>query len=90
MAEKTGLKALIPSKKAIVWMVIRGFGQFFSVTGMAGITLVLGPLNEILLDLEFTPIFESKGLAFLFCFLFCVLGGALDFFASRSLKALGH
>lgn len=90
MAEKKGLKGIIPSPKAIGWMVVRGFGQFFSVTGMAGITLVLGPLNEILRGLEFTPALDSKGLSFLFCLLFCILGGALDFFASRALKALGE
>ena len=90
MAQKTGLKGMIPSKKAIGWMVVRGFGQFLTVTGMAGITLVLGPLDRILLGLQFTPVFDSKGLAFLFCLLCCILGGALDFFANRSLKALGE
>lgn len=86
MAQAKGMKSIIPSKKAIGFMVLRGFGMFLSVTGMAGITLVLGPLDRILIGLEFTPIFESKGLAFLFCFLSCVVGGALDFFANLGLK----
>jgi len=88
MSEKKGIKSIIPSGKAIGFMVIRGFGLFLSVSGMVGITLVLGPLNSVIKDLTFTPIFESKGYVFLFCFLMAVAGGALDFAANLGLKKI--
>jgi hypothetical protein len=88
MSEKKGSKSIIPGWKAIGFMVIRGFGLFLSVSGMAGIALVLGPLNSIIKDLTFTPIFESKGYAFLFCLLMAVVGGALDFVANLGLKKI--
>ena len=55
---------------------------------MAGIALVAGPLNHIIKDLTFTPIFESKAYAFLLCLLLAIVGGAMDFFANLGLKAL--
>jgi len=88
MSQKKSGKSIIPSGKEIGFMVVRGFGLFLSVSGMAGITLVLGPLNSIIKDLTFTPIFESKGYAFLFCLLMAVVGGALDFFANLGLKRI--
>ena len=88
MSEKKGSKSIIPSGKAIGFMVIRGFGLFLSVSGMVGITLVLGPLNSIIKDLTFTPVFDSKAYAFLFCFLRAVVGGALDFAANLGLKKI--
>ena len=88
MSEKTGLKALMPSGKEIGFLVLEGFGLFLTVSGMVGITLILGPLNHILQDLEFTLIFGSKPPAFLVCFAACVVGGAMDFFAKRGLKGL--
>jgi len=88
MTQKKSGKSIIPSGKEIGFMVVRGFGLFLSVSGMAGITLVLGPLNSIIKDLTFTPIFDSKGYAFLFCLLMAVVGGALDFFANLGLKRL--
>ena len=88
MSQKKGIKSIIPSGKAIGFMVIRGFGLFLSVSGMVGITLVAGPLNSILKDLTFTPIFESKAYAFLFCLLMAVVGGAMDFFANLGLKKI--
>jgi len=81
-------KSIIPSWKAIGFMVVRGFGMFLSVSGMAGITLVLGPLNSVIRDLTFTPIFESKAYAFLLCLAMAVVGGALDFVANLGLKAI--
>ena len=81
-------KSIIPGKKAIAFMVLRGFGLFLSVSGMAGIALVAGPLNHVLKDLTFTPVFESKVYAFLLCLLMAVVGGALDFFANLGLKAI--
>ena len=86
MSEKKGIKSIMPGGKAIGFMVIRGFGMFLSVSGMVGITLVLGPLNSIIKDLTFTPVFDSKAYAFLFCFLMTVVGGALDFLANMGLK----
>ena len=87
MNKKTGAKSIIPDKKAIGFMVLRGFGLFLSVAGMAGIALVLGPLNHILQDLTFTPVFESKTYAFLLCLLMAVVGGVMDFVAKLGLKA---
>ncbi len=88
MSEGKSGKSIIPSGKEIGFMVVRGFGLFLSVSGMAGIALVLGPLNSIIKDLTFTPIFDSKGYAFLFCLLMAVVGGALDFFANLGLKRI--
>ena len=88
MSQKKSGKSIIPSGKEIGFMVVRGFGLFLSVSGMAGIALVLGPLNSIIKDLTFTPIFDSKGYAFLFCLLMAVVGGALDFFANLGLKRI--
>jgi len=88
MSQRKSGKSIIPSGKEIGFMVIRGFGLFLSVSGMAGIALVLGPLNSIIKDLTFTPIFDSKGYAFLFCLLMAVVGGALDFFANLGLKRI--
>jgi hypothetical protein len=88
MSQSKGIKSIIPGKKAIGFMVLRGFGLFLSVSGMVGIALVTGPLNSILKDLTFTPIFESKAYAFLFCLLMAVVGGAMDFFANLGLKKI--
>ncbi len=88
MSEKTGLKSIVPGGKEIGFMVLRGSGLFLSVSGMVGMTLILGPLNHILQDLEFTLVFGSKPPAFLACLGLAVAGGAMDFFANRGLKAL--
>jgi len=88
MGEKKSGKSIIPSGKAIGFMVIRGFGLFLSVSGMVGITLVLGPLNSVIKDLTFTPVFDSKAYAFLLCLLMAVVGGALDFVANLGLKKI--
>ena len=88
MAQESGLKALMPSGKEIAWMVVRGFGMFLSVSGMVGMALILGPLNHIMLDLDFGLVFGSKPPAFFSCMGLAVLGGALDFFANRGLKSL--
>ena len=90
MSQSKSAKSIIPSGKAIGFMVIRGFGLFFSVAGMTGIALVLGPLNHILQDLTFTPVFDSKVYAFLLCLLMAVVGGALDFAANLGLKRIGE
>ena len=88
MSEKTGLTSIIPGGKEIGFMVLRGFGLFLSVSGMAGIALIAGPLNYILQDLEFTLVFGSKPPAFFVCLGLAVLGGAMDFFANIGLKGL--
>ena len=86
MSEKTGLMSIMPSGKEIGFMVVAGFGLFLSVSGMVGITLVVGPLKDILgwePDLSI-----GKGAAFGACFGLCVVGGALDFVAKLGLKGL--
>jgi hypothetical protein len=86
MSEKTGLMSIMPSGKEIGFMVIRGFGLFLSVSGMVGITLTAGPLNEIL---GWEPeLGIGKGAAFGACLGLAVVGGALDFFANLGLKGL--
>lgn len=88
MSEKAGLKSILPSGKGIGFMVLRGFGLFLSVSGMAGIALILGPLNHIVRDLEFTLVFGSKPPAFFACLGLAIVGGAMDFFANLGLKNL--
>ena len=78
----------IPGPKAIGFMVLRGFGQFLLVTGMVGITLVIGPLDLVIGKLDFDLLADSKGITFLACLGFCVAGGVLDFFANEALKAI--
>lgn len=78
----------IPGPKAIAFMVLRGFGQFLSVTGMVGMTLVIGPLDLVIGKLNFDLLADSKGITFLACLGFCVAGGVLDFFANEALKAI--
>ncbi|MCK4362739.1 MAG: hypothetical protein KAW13_05605 [Dehalococcoidia bacterium] len=88
MSEKTGLNSIIPSGKEIGFIVIRGFALFLSVSGMVGMALILGPLNHILQDMEFTLVFGSKAAAFFSCLGLAVVGGALDFFANLGIKGL--
>lgn len=90
MSEKTGMKSIMPSGKEIGFMVFKGFGTFLLVSGMVGITFILGPLNHIIqdLDLSYTLVFGNKASAFFSCFGLCVIGGAVEFFADRGIKAL--
>jgi hypothetical protein len=90
MSEKTGLQSIMPSGKEIGFMVVRGFGLFLSVSGMVGMTLILGPLNHIIqdLDLSYTLVFGSKLPAFFACMGCAIVGGALDFFANLGLKGI--
>ena len=88
MGGKNGLKTIMPGNKAIGLMVVRGFGLFLTVSGMVGIALIAGPLNHILKDLTFTPVFDSKVYAFLICLSMTVIGGAMDFLTNEGLKAL--
>ena len=48
MTEKTGLKAIVPSGKEVGLLVVQGFGLFLTVSGMIGMSFILGPLNHIL------------------------------------------
>jgi len=91
MSNKTGLKSIIPSKKAIGLMVLRGFGLFLTISGMVGMTLILGPLNHILAlpeGMEYTLVFGSKPPAFFSCMGLAVIGGAIDFLTNEGLKSL--
>ena len=90
MSEKTGLQSIMPSGKEIGFMALRGFGLFLSVSGMVGMTLILGPLNHIILDLDlsYTLVFGNKASAFFSCMGLAVIGGALDFFANLGLKGI--
>jgi hypothetical protein len=90
MSQGKSRESIIPSGKAIGFMVVRGFGLFLSVSGMAGIAIVLGPLDRVVQDITFTPIFESKAYAFLLCLAMAVVGGALDFVANLGLKRIGE
>lgn len=83
-----GANKMIPSGKEILFLVVRGFGLFLTVTGMIGMTFILGPLNLIMQDLEFTVVFGSKLYAFLILFGFCVFGGALDFLSNLGIKSI--
>jgi len=88
MGSESGLQAMIPSKKEIGFMVMDGFGLFLSITGMAGITLIVGPLNLVIKDLDYTLVFDNTALAFLICLGFSVAGGALAFVAKSGLRAM--
>ncbi len=88
MNEKTGLQSIIPSKKEIGLMALRGFGLFLTISGMVGITIILGPLNYIVRDLTFTLVFDSELYAFLLFLLLAVIGGAIEFLSNEGLKAL--
>ncbi len=88
MSSPTGSASIVPSGKEVGLMVVRGFGMFLSVSGMAGMALILGPLNHILQDMEFTLVFGSKPPAFFSCLGLAVVGGALDYFANIGLKAI--
>jgi hypothetical protein len=88
MSGSSGFASIVPSGKEVGLMVVRGFGMFLSVSGMAGMALILGPLNHILQDMEFTLVFGSKPPAFFSCLGLAVVGGALDYFANIGLKAI--
>ena len=90
MNEKTGMKSMMPGGKEIGFMVVKGFGTFLLVSGMVGITFILGPLNHIIqdLDLSYTLVFANKASSFFACFGLCVVGGAVEFFADRGIKSL--
>jgi len=79
----------IPSGKEIGFMALKGLGTFFTITGMVGISLVLGPLSGIV-KFEFTTIFGNVLYDFLFCILLCVIGGAIEFVSDAFIKSLSE
>ena len=68
-------------------MVLKGFGTFVIVTGLIGLSFILGPLN-LIVNVEFTPLFGNIIYSTIFCLLLCVIGGALEFFADAYIKYL--
>ena len=74
-------------KRIIAFMVLKGFGTFVIVTGLIGLSFILGPLN-LIVNVEFTPLFGNIIYSTIFCLLLCVIGGALEFFADAYIKYL--
>jgi len=68
-------------------MVLKGFGTFVIVTGLIGLSFLLGPLN-LIVKFEFTPMFGSIVYSAVVCLVLCVIGGALEFFADAYIKYL--
>lgn len=79
----------IPSGKQIGFMALQGFGMFFTITGMAGISLILGPLN-LIVKFEFTTMFGNAIYDFLFCIFLCIIGGAISFVSDAFIKDLSR
>jgi len=77
----------VQDKRIIAFMVLKGFGTFVIVTGLIGLSFLLGPLN-LIAKFEFTPMFGSVLFSSLFCLVLCVIGGALEFFADAYIKYL--
>jgi len=84
---KTVLLTQVQDKRIIGFMVLKGFGTFVIVTGMIGISLILGPLNPIV-TFEFAPMFGSVLYSVIVCLLLCVIGGSMEFFADSYIKYL--
>ena len=88
MSEQSGIAALMPSGTEIMFLTLQGSGMFFSVCGMVGMALMLGPLNSIIPGIEFGYMFDSKLYAVLSCFGLTVIGGSFDFIANAKLKEI--
>jgi len=84
---KSVLFTQVQDKRIIGFMVLKGFGTFVIVTGLVGLSLLLGPLN-LIVKFEFTPLFGSIVYSVILCLLLCVIGGALEFFADAYIKFL--
>jgi len=88
---EAGIKSVlfnqVKDKRIIAFMVLKGFGTFVIVTGLIGLSLILGPLN-LIVKFEFTPIFGNIIYSAVFCLVLCVIGGALEFFADAYIKYL--
>jgi hypothetical protein len=89
--EKTSIKIIlfhqVQDKRIIAFMVLKGFGTFIIVTGLIGLSFILGPLN-LIVKFEFTPMFGNIIYSTVFCLVLCVIGGALEFFADAYIKYL--
>ena len=84
---KTVLFQQVQDKRIIAFMVLKGFGTFVIVTGLIGISFLLGPLN-LIVNYTFTPMFGSLVLSTIFCLILCVIGGVLEFFSDAYIKHL--
>ena len=91
--KETSIKSVIfhqvQDKRIIGFMILKGFGTFVIVTGLIGLSFLLGPLN-LIIKFEFTPMFGSIIYSAVFCFSLCVIGGALEFFADAYIKFLSN
>jgi hypothetical protein len=89
--EKTSIKTVlfhqVQDKRIIAFMVLKGFGTFVIVTGLIGLSFILGPLN-LIVKFEFTLMFGSVVYSTIFCLALCVIGGAFEFFADAYIKFL--
>lgn len=89
--KETSVKSVIfnqvQDKRIIGFMILKGFGTFVIVTGLIGLSFLLGPLN-LIMKFDFTPIFGSAIYSAVICFLLCVIGGALEFFSDAYIKFL--
>jgi hypothetical protein len=86
---KTVVFHQVQDKRIIAFMVLKGFGTFVIVTGLIGISFLLGPLN-LIVNYKFTPIFGSIVLSTIFCLILCVIGGVLEFFSDAYIKYLSN
>jgi putative Mn2+ efflux pump MntP len=91
--KEAGIKSVlfnqVKDKRIIAFMILKGFGTFVIVTGLIGLSFILGPLN-LIVKFEFTPMFGNTIYSAVFCFLLCVIGGALEFLADAYIKYLSH
>jgi len=84
---KEVLSSQVKDKRIIGFMVLKGFGTFFIVTGLIGLSFILGPLN-LIIKFEYTTIFGNIVYDVIICLLFCMFGGALEFFAGAFINYL--
>jgi len=83
------LSSQVKDKRVIAFMVLKGFGTFVIVTGLIGLSFILGPLN-LIVKFEYTTIFGNTIYAVVFCLLLCVIGGALEFLSDAYIKYLSR
>jgi len=91
--EKIDIKSVlftqIKDKRVIAFMVLKGLGTFIIVTGLIGLSFILGPLN-LIIKFEFTTIFGNTLFDFLFCFLLCFIGGTIEFLGDSFIRYLSN
>jgi len=86
---KEVLLSQVKDKRIIAFMVLKGFATFFTVTGLIGLSFILGPLN-LIIKFEYTTIFGNMVFDVILCILFCVFGGVLEFFSDSFIKYLSN